>query len=248
MGRGIGTALMQGFCNRAADSGATVVGLETSLAVNVQIYEKQGFLARGIRLLAVKDLAAHPTAATAAFDSPAGAKAAGDLTVMPWSAVGQTKRTPLIVAARKLAGMVTAGLDHTAEFDVAQTGGMGATYVALDGQGRLAGYAVLFLRGYRCPGFGDAQPPVDPLLWISVGSAEATEALLAACESAAARAGAAHLKVPCYSGNPHSWAVLRRLGYRPEAAFVRMFWRGQYGGTADRKWGQVPIDLSSWLG
>ncbi|MDP2872793.1 MAG: GNAT family N-acetyltransferase [Bacillota bacterium] len=257
MGRGVGTALMQGFCTRAADGGATVVGLETSIAQNVRIYEKRGFLARGVRLLAARDLGpavgaaragdAATAGATGRFDPTDGAKV-GDFTILPWGAAGQARPASRIKEARKLAGLVTPGLDHTGEFDAVPRSGMGPTYVALDGADRLAGYAVLHLRAYRSPGFMDTTPPADPLVWIMVGSAEATGALLAACEAAAQAAGAARLKVPCYGGNPHAWAVLKQLGYKVDAAFIRMFWRGQYGGTADRKWGQVPLDLSSWLG
>lgn len=251
MARGIGTALMKGFCSRSIEGGAEVVGLETSIAQNVRLYEKQGFLARGTRLLAGRDLdpgmggiVSQPLPSA---DRNGGADIDG-FRIVPWSALGHTGQRARVIEARALAQIISPGLDHTAEFDVVPKSGIGATYLALDSQGKLAGYAVMHLRTYRSPDFHDQAPPIDPFVWILVGSAKAAGALLGACEAAAIVAGAVHLRVPCYGGNPHAWAVLRQLGYRVEMAYVRMTYRGDYAGTSGRKWDQVPLDLSSWLG
>lgn len=258
MGRGIGTALMNGFCTRSIDSGAEVIGLETSITQNLRLYERRGFLARGIRLLAGRDLSRPAAGSEAAGPQcrqqvagafvPAAGGECGGFTIVPWSLLGHAQQRTRAAEARALSGLVSAGLDHTAEFSAVPASGMGTTYLALDGSDKLAGYAVLHLRAYRSPTFLDGAPPAAPLVWAAMGSAEATAALLAACEQAALAAGASHLRVPSYGGNPHSWALLRQLGYDVEMAYVRMSFRGQYTGSAGRTWGQVPHDLSSWLG
>lgn len=235
MGLGLGSAIVAEFCRRATASGATTVGLETSLAYNVRLYEHLGFRSRALTVRAVK---------------PVGAAGPTDtgLTIKRWSELGLPARQDAAERAAELAGLVSPGLDHGVEIAAVPAAGMGQSLLAWDDRGDLAGYAVVHLKGYREGTPPEAGPPVEPLVWILVGWPDAATALLARCEVAAARAGAAELRLSCYSGNPHAWVAAQAAGYKPEGAFVRLFYAGRYPGSGDRPGGEVPLDYSSWIG
>ncbi len=261
MGRGIGTALLDTFRNRSAALGATTIGLETSILDNVRLYERRGYRAAGLRLLVGKAIgagaatAAAPavnSGAAAGADAAPGAPSSGHedspLPVFSFMELEPGERHRLTAESRRLAGLVEPGLDHGNELSAVPDSGTGETLVALDSEGLLAGYAVLYLKELRSPEMDVRRAHTDALVWIMTGWPTACLALTAACERAAAAAGATHLKIPCYGGNPHGFALLKTVGYAPEAAFVRMLLAGGVSGTSGKPWQSVPLDFSSWLG
>lgn len=245
MGKGIGTELLAAFRDRSLAGGATTIGLETSILDNVRLYEKRGYKAMGLRLLLEKPVGANPgTTADTAYAKDGGTR----INVVPLAELEPGERHRLAAESRKLAGLVEPGLDHSEELSAVYESGMGQTLVALDGDGRLAGYATMYLKELRGPEMDIRKAKADALVWIMTGWPAACAVLTRECERTAAAAGAARLKVPCYAGNPHGFALLKALGYVPEAAFVRMFLAGQVRGSAGQAWQTVPLDFSSWLG
>lgn len=245
MNHGIGTKLLVDFCQRAEVNEASVIGLETSIGHNVRLYERRGFKSRGLRLLTLKDLTTQPPRLRLRAD---GSGQAGDFRLVPWTSLSADAKKVRAAEVRRIGSLIVPGLDHTVEIAAVPEHRMGVSYLALNSQDELSGYAVVHLRSYRSADFNDAEPPLEPLVWILVGWPEAVQALISCCEAATADAGGNRLRLSCYSANPHAWVVAREAGYRLENAYVRLIYRGDYPGSADRPWGGVPLDYSSWLG
>ncbi len=264
MGRGIGTALLDAFRECSLAAGATTIGLETSILGNVRLYERRGYRAAALRLLLAKDLARGPApeaaqaaAAAAQVAAPSAARVAAaarpedegpSFSVMPLMELEPGERHRLGAESRLLAGLVEPGLDHSEELSSVPESGMGETLVALDKEGRLAGYAAMYLKELRAPGMDIRKASTASLVWIMNGWPDACVALAAGCERVAAAAGAARLEIPCYAANAHGFALLKSLRYSPAAAFVRMLQAGQVNGSAGKVWQSVPLDFSCWMG
>lgn len=245
MSRGIGSAMVNEFSGRAESGGATTIGLETSIGHNVRLYEKLGYRSRSLCLRTAKALTEGVQ--VPGFTPDAGG-VIGDYRIDSWSTLSEAQREARLGEARHLAEMINPGLDHGIELAAVPASGIGPTYLAIGPGGQLAGYATLHVRSYRSARLDDRHPPAEPLVWTLVAWPEAAQSLLRAGEAAAAVAGGKRLRVPCYAGNPQAWSALKSWGYRIEDAFVRMMYRGGYAGGADRPWGTVPFDLSTWLG
>jgi predicted N-acetyltransferase YhbS len=244
MGQGIGTILLDAFSEASVRGGAATIGLETSLLGNIQLYERRGYEARCVRLLLAKPVS---LGAVSGGHSPAP-DGEPRPSIMPLLELEPGERVRLANESLDLAGRVAEGVDHRAELTSVPESGMGETLVALDSDGHLTGYAALYLHELRAPEMDIRQAAPDALVWLMVGWPAACRELVLACERRAAAAGLTKLRVPCYGASPHGFALLRHMGYMPEAAFVRMIRAGNYPGSAGHRWGTVPLGFSAWLG
>lgn len=242
MSQGIGTALLEAFYNACLAGGASTIGLETSVLGNVQLYERRGYQPVSLRLLLAKPV----TLATAG--QPAGPVDEPRPAIIPLAELEPGERVRLADESLQLAGMVHPGLDHRAELAAVPESGMGESLVALSPDGHLLGYAALWHWELRAAEMDIRQAAPDAVIWLMAGWPSACRELVLACERRAAVAGLTKLKVPCYGASPHGFALLRSMGYHPEAAFVRMLRAGSYPGSGNRRWGTVPLGFTAWLG
>jgi len=241
MGHGVGTALLDAFYQASVKGGATTIGLETSLLGNIQLYERRGYQSAGVRLLMSKPVSlSGPGPRAAAGDEPRPS-------IMPLVELEPGERIRLGLESIVLTEQAATGLDYRAELAGVPESGMGDTLVALDSDGHLTGFAALYLRELRAAEMDIRQAAPDAAVWAMVGSAAACRELVLACERRAAAAGVTKLKIPCYGADPHAFALLRQMGYNPEAAFVRMLRLGQYPGGAGKPWGTTPLSFTTWL-
>ena len=242
MGQGVGSVLLDAFYHASVKGGATTIGLETSLLGNIQLYERRGYQSACVRLLMSKPVSlSGPGPQAPSGDEPRPS-------IMPLVELEPGERIRLGLESVVLSEQVAPGLDYRAEMTGVPESGMGDTLVALNSDGRLTGFAVLYLHDLRAAAMDIRQAAPDAAVWAMVGSPAACRELILACERRAAAAGVTKLKVPCYGGDPHSFALLRQMGYHPEAAFVRMLRLGEYPGGAGKPWGTAPLSFTTWLG
>ena len=189
MGKGIGGALLKAFDEACVAGGATVIGLETSLLGNVQLYEHRGYRSECVRLLMAKSVSVHDA-------GPAAGGGEGDPGrpyIMPFMELEPGERVRLASESLALTEQLVPGLDYRAELTGVPESGMGDSLVALDGHGRLTGFAALYLRDLRASDMDIRQAAPDAAVWAMVGSEAACRELVAACERRAAAAGVTRL-------------------------------------------------------